>query len=119
MDVSHRFQKLNYVFIMPSRTTGLRHYQKHKKNTTNYPILDKLIYFAAVFSPAMTVPQIWKIWESQDAAGVSAITWISYIVVSVIWLTYGLAHKEKVICLTNILWILLGIPVVIGAIIFG
>jgi uncharacterized protein with PQ loop repeat len=108
---------------------GLTHLHKRKnifENLEPYPhplrwkrFLDKSIYFIAVASPLMTLPQLIKIWIEQTATGVSAITWFAYLVSSMFWLTYGIAHKEKPIIITNILWIILDIAVIIGILIYG
>ncbi len=104
---------------MPSRTTALHHQQKTLKKQDKHPVIDKLIYFAAVFSPAMTLPQIAKIWVEQNASGVSVISWMSYTLVTIIWLSYGIAHKEKVIIFSNVIWIFLNIAIVIGTLLYG
>jgi uncharacterized protein with PQ loop repeat len=108
---------------------GLTHVHKRKnifENLEPYPhsikwkrLIDKSIYFIAVASPLMTLPQLIKIWTEQTAAGVSIITWFAYLISAMFWLTYGIAHKEKPIIITNTLWIILDIAVIIGTLIYG
>lgn len=97
----------------------LKHYysQQHKKQTRGF--IDKVIFVVALFSPIMTIPQVWKIWSDKDAAGVSALTWSSYIFTSIIWLMYGIYHREKPIIISYILWIILEVIIVIGTLMYS
>ncbi len=103
---------------MPTHSHADHHHHKRlrKKDT---PFLDKLIFFAALASPAMTFPQVFKIWIEQDASGVSIISWAAYTVTAFIWLAYGVAHKDKAIIISNGLWLTLDPLIVIGALIYG
>ena len=110
---------------MPPNGPGLSHFHKRRKLKT-YPhpnklknILDKAIYFVAVGSPVLTIPQLMKIWADRNASGVSVITWTAYFVAASFWLAYGIVHREKPIILTNTLWILVTTLVIIGTIRYG
>lgn len=81
--------------------------------------MDGAIYAAGVVSPMMTLPQIWQIWEAQSAEGVSLITWSSYLFFSVLWLFYGVIHKEKPIIISNALWIGINATIVSQIFIFS
>lgn len=110
-------------------TQAWHHYhkriRKHKKLET-FPapdplkrFLDKIIFAVGIISPIMTIPQVWTIWVLQNASGVSVISWATYLFTGTIWLLYGIVHKEKPIIVTYILWIILYILIVSGAIIYG
>ena len=81
--------------------------------------IDKLIYFVAVLGPLMTLPQVLKIYIYQDAAGVSLLSWATYLFCAICWLLYGIAHKEMPIIVSNIIWIVLEIAIVIGILMYG
>ena len=81
--------------------------------------LDRLIYVVAFVGPVMTIPQVLKIWVERTAAGVSLLAWSTYAVTSVVWLLYGLAHKEKPILYSSIFWILLSVLIVLGILQYG
>jgi len=72
-----------------------------------------VIYFASFAGPVMTIPQIYDVWTSKSPS-VSELTWASYIIIAVIWLYYGIVHKEKPIILSNVLWIVAEAAVLIG-----
>jgi uncharacterized protein with PQ loop repeat len=114
---------------MPNSIYGMHHFQRRKrghKALEPYPspnkfkrFMDKAIYVVGVAGPVFTIPQVTKIWVEKNASGVSAIAWISYLVLAVFWLTYGILHKEKPIILANILWIFLEIFIVAGILTYG
>lgn len=87
---------------------------KKKKET-----LDYFVYFASILGPIMTVPQAWTIWSSQSATNVSLITWLTYAVLSLIWLAYGIFHKEKPLIILNILLVTVNIIIVAGILVYG
>jgi uncharacterized protein with PQ loop repeat len=80
--------------------------------------LDKAIYVAGVLGPFFTIPQILKIWMGREALGVSLWSWIGYLALSVVWLIYGMAHKDKPIILMNGLNIVIQIFVILGIIVY-
>lgn len=115
--------------IMVNATFGLHHFhvrkrihQRHEK----YPhpnklkrFMDKAIFVIGVIGPVMTIPQVNEIWINHNAAGVSILTWTTYIFTSIFWLAYGILHKEKPIIIAYILWIILNSLVVAGALMYG
>ncbi|HJO01876.1 MAG: PQ-loop domain-containing transporter [Candidatus Woesearchaeota archaeon] len=108
---------------------GLHHFHIRKRvhqKHESYPhphkwkrFMDKAIYVAGVFGPLMTLPQLTKIWIEKNAAGVSVISWASYLIAAIFWLIYGIMHKEKPIIFAYSLWIGLEILIVVGTIIYG
>jgi len=94
----------------------------HNKNThssNKYTFLDYVIYIVAILSPFMTLPQLYLIWVNKTVAGVSAISWSGYVIFNLIWIYYGIVHKDKPIILTNLLWAVFQIFVVLGVLLNG
>lgn len=81
--------------------------------------LDYLVYFASILGPIMTIPQAWTIWSRQSAENVSLITWLTYAFLSLIWLAYGIFHKEKPLIILNLLLVAVNSIIVVGIIIYG
>jgi uncharacterized protein with PQ loop repeat len=79
---------------------------------------DKLVYFFGVIIPILTLPQAYVIWSSKSAADVSVITWAAYLINGLVWLTYGILHREKPIIFTWILMSIINMSVVAGIILF-
>ena len=78
-----------------------------------------IICFLGVVGPVMTLPQLFKIWVEQNAAGVSMISWVTYLVTGIVWLMYGIALKEKPIILTYSIWVVLELFIVTGIFLYG
>ena len=114
---------------MADHTEGLHHYhirkRIHQKHEA-YPhpdklkrIFDKIIYGAVIIGPIMNLPQLLKIWVYKNAAGVSFVSWISFSIISVIWLIYGLLHKEKPIIIMNSSLMIIQAFIAVGALIYS
>lgn len=113
---------------MVQESHGLHHFHKRKrihKKLEQYPnpdkfkrFMDNAIYGIGIFGPIMTIPQVWTIWIHQNAAGVSTISWIGYLISAMFWFTYGVLHREKPIIFTNIVWVILEIFIIIGTILY-
>jgi uncharacterized protein with PQ loop repeat len=73
----------------------------------------------SVFTMLMTIPQVLTIWISQQAAGVSILSWSAYLVSAILWFWFGMQKKDKNIYLPCVGWIVLDLAVIIGVIIYG
>ncbi|MBU2639645.1 MAG: hypothetical protein KKG75_02970 [Nanoarchaeota archaeon] len=114
---------------MVGHTAGLHHFQIRKRifeKREKYPssskvkrYMDKVVFVMGAFGPIMTIPQLYEIWIKKNAAGVSAISWGSYLIIAIFWLFYGIVHKEKPLIFMYILWIIFDIFIVAGTIIYG
>ncbi len=82
-------------------------------------LIDNLIYIAGILSPIITIPQLTTIWIQKNAAGVSIISWTSYLLVAFFWLIYGVIHKYKPLIFTYAIWIVLDALIVIGTFLYG
>lgn len=106
---------------------GLHHHskQRHREHTQRDTsrrfkfIFDRLAYAAGVMIALMTAPQIWQIYSTQDATGVSFATWLLYGLGSAFWITYGLVHNEKPIVFTNVVAATLQLTVAVGAFLYS
>jgi len=78
--------------------------------------IDKLVYIAAIATPIMTLPQLFRAW-SRDNGGVSAVTWGAYVVIAVIWLLYALKNRDKPLIILEVSAVILYSLIVVGLII--
>ena len=98
----------------------LHQHPVHKKHTSIFHrALNAVIMVVATASPLITVPQLADIYIKKTASGVSSITWLAYIFTSVIWLYYGIIHREKVIIINGILGVILGALIYTGTLLYG
>jgi uncharacterized protein with PQ loop repeat len=104
---------------------GLRHKYERKqgiKKQAKSPyisFLDKLTFIVGVIGPFTVLPQIYSIFSTKSAAGVSLTTWVLIFIVTFPWILYGVAHKEKSIIVSFILWEVVNLSVVVGVLIYG
>lgn len=86
----------------------------YKSKKKRMAFLDDLGYVAVIMGIVMTIPQILTIWVERKVEGVSVVTWVSYSILTMFWIYYGLAHKEKPIIIGNALGLVVNIAIVIG-----
>jgi hypothetical protein len=106
-----------------------RHHQHLRKrlykNLEPYPhpkfwvrFLDRIIFVVGFLGPAFTIPQLWLIYVDHVAAGVSVLSWSAYAAFNIVWIAYGLVHKERAITFTYSLWFVVNTLVAIGALLY-
>ncbi len=93
---------------------GLRHLHRRKRKN----FIDRFIYIFAIGGPLMNIPQLLKIWIEKSASGVSIISWVGFSLTALIWLIYGVIHKEKPIVVANVLYFVLQIGIIVGALLY-
>ena len=82
-------------------------------------IYDKIIYIAVFLGPILNMPQLFKIWITRDATGVSFVSWMGFSIISVVWLGYGILHKDKPILIMNFALMIIQALIAIGTLIYG
>lgn len=103
-------------FIHTHEVDQEKHERLHTKRYVRF--IDKTVYLVAIFAPLMTIPQILAIWVNRNAQDVSLTTWILYTFAALFWLLYGIAHRNKPIIISNILWVVMQVPIIIGVLIY-
>jgi uncharacterized protein with PQ loop repeat len=78
-------------------------------------LMDKIIIVAAFVYPMSALPQIFDVFSGK-AEGVSVISWLCFAVFSALFLVYGLVHKVRPMIVTNLLWIIIEVTVVVGVV---
>jgi uncharacterized protein with PQ loop repeat len=76
--------------------------------------VDALAYAVSFLSLLFTLDQIRIVWIDRNVSGVSLLSWAFYAASAFVWLCYGLIHKDKVIAITNLLWVAFSLFVVVG-----
>jgi len=92
---------------------------RQKKYSPYIIFLDKLTFIIGVIGPFVVVPQIWSIFTTQSAEGVSLMTWLLMFIVTFPWVLYGLAHRDAAIITSFTLWEVANLTVVIGVLLYG
>jgi len=76
------------------------------------------MYFVALATPLLTVPQLVLVWSNRQTTGVSILTWGAYAAASGLWLIYALLRKQKQLVVTQALLFVLDFAVVLGVYIY-
>ena len=114
---------------MVNQSSGMYHRERRRRIYEKYEefphpqkvkrVYDNVIYIAVILAPIMNLPQLWKIWSGKEAAGVSIISWVAFSFISVMWLIYGILHKEKPVIIMNLTLIFLQLSIALGAYLYG
>lgn len=93
---------------------------RHAPHLSDYQRgIDRLVTAVAFIGPLTSLPQIIEIWfVDRNAAGVSVLTWSGFVLMAVVWLAYGIVHRQRPIIISNALWIVAQGLVVLGALRF-
>ena len=78
-----------------------------------------MVVVVGLLSVVGTLDQVILIWSKQDASGVSLVSWSLYSTYAVIFLAYGIVHREKVIIITYSAAAVADIAIVIGVLLYG
>jgi len=99
-----------------------RIYQRHEQ----YPhpdalkrFVDRVVYAVGILGPLTGLAQVTKIWIHKDASGVSMILFGSSALFSIVWIVYGILHKELPITMMYILWFIVNSLVVVGTLLYS
>ena len=88
------------------------------KNSNNVDDrLDLLTNICAVALPFTTIDQLYIIYVKGETAGVSAITWFLYALLTVPLLIYSIKRKEPPMIILNALWVVVDLAVFVGVVI--
>ncbi|HUC96023.1 MAG TPA: PQ-loop domain-containing transporter [Candidatus Saccharimonadia bacterium] len=104
---------------------GLRNKYERRQNAsqqqkTKYIVfLDKLTFIVGIVGPLTVIPQIYSIFSTQNASGVSLTTWVLITIATFPWILYGIAHKEINIIVSFILWEFVNVGVIVGVLMYG
>lgn len=63
--------------------------------TVEGQIIDRLVYLTTIVEPLFSLPQAYQIYHDKVAVSVSILAWFGFM--TLIWLWYGIVHKEKMI----------------------
>lgn len=80
---------------------------------------DRATFAVAILEPLMTIPQAAIIFQEHTAAGVSLSTWVGYEVLTLVWLWYGYIHKERMILVYQVLFLIMQTAVIVGGVMYG
>jgi uncharacterized protein with PQ loop repeat len=92
------------------------HIRDRKTKEREVKMFDRMILFVGIAGPLAAIPQIFTIWVTKTAAGVSILSWSIFLAFAFIWLCYGILHKSKPLTINSSLWVVMEIIIIFGAI---
>jgi uncharacterized protein with PQ loop repeat len=92
-----------------------KHLAAKKRGRT---FIDRAMSVAAVVHPLTATPQVVQIYRTHDVQGVSLLTWFGFMVLGIIFLSYGLLHRIKPFIVTQVLWFIMDFLVVAGVLLY-
>ncbi len=100
----------------------IHHHHHLKEIHHSHKTINKLVPFVmwtvAILAPLSTLPQIFDIYSTHSVSGLSLTTWFLFVLSPMIWLGYGLLHKDKFILVNNFLWMTMSSTVLIGILLY-
>ena len=81
--------------------------------------IEQTALIAGIIQPLISAPQIFQIYSNHSAKDVSLLTWVSYLVFGIVFLTYGIMFKLTPIWVTQIIWILMKIAIIVGILLYS
>jgi uncharacterized protein with PQ loop repeat len=103
----------------------LHNHKRLKKRTltvgksTKPRLIDRATYAAAVIEPIVTIPQAATLFIHKNAAGISLSSWIGYELLTIVWMWYGVVHKDKLILTYQGLFFIVQTFVIAGGLMYG
>lgn len=80
--------------------------------------IDHLMMVLAVIHPLTGVPQVVHIYTTQQVEGISLATWLGFMAIGLVYLYYAILHSLKPLILTQILWFIVDIAIIVGILLF-
>lgn len=91
-----------------------KHHNYIKKTSKRKQIkqFDKFVIAMSFIQPISGLPQAISIWNGNSQA--SLLSWILFTVFGIVMLCYGIIHKIQPIIVTNIIWLVIDVAIVVG-----
>lgn len=97
--------------------------KKHRvlvaKKSDKFKLVDRATYIVAIVEPLITIPQAVIIFQHRTAAGVSLSTWVGYEVLTLVWIWYAIAHKDRLILLYQGMYLVVQTVIIVGGLMYG
>jgi uncharacterized protein with PQ loop repeat len=82
-------------------------------------LVDRLTLVAAVIEPLFLYPQAMEILIHRNATAVYVPTWLGINLLTGIWIWYAMVHKQHLVLLYQVLYLIANTLIIIGALTYG
>lgn len=77
------------------------------------------MYVVAIGGPLSVLPQIIQTFETKDVSGLSLSTWALWQALTVVWLVYGIIHKEMPIVISQTIYLVFNGIIIASILVYG
>ena len=77
-------------------------------------IVQSAVRVIAIVGPLTGLPQVVDAWRRPPASGISLLSWSLFLTISAIWLSHALREQDHELALSNALWIVVDVAIIIG-----
>lgn len=98
---------------MPGHT---HHFHIAKKNEKRF--INRLCSVFAVLMPLTVLPQIYLLYTTQNASGLSLAMWVLYSIGCIPFLIFGYIYKLPQLIVLNSLWLVMQAIMIVGILVF-
>lgn len=99
---------------MPGRS---HHFHITKKDEKR--LINRVCSVFAVLMPLTTLPQIYLLYSSKDAAGLSLAMWVLYSIGCIPFLLFGYLYKHTQLIVLNIMWMIVQAVMIAGIVMYS
>lgn len=98
-----------------ARSAYLIHKHRYKKTSKRKQIqgFDRVVLISSFVYPLSGIPQIIAVWQGDGK--VSVVTWVLFLLFGFVSLAYGFIHKLTPIIVNNLMWTVIDLFVIVGA----
>lgn len=96
-----------------------QHYQPYPHPNQWVNLVDRLMVVAVTVGLVMTIPQVLLVWTMKTAAGLSLASWVTYVFTNTLWVIYGVVHRDKLLIISSLLFVIMQFFIVTGIILYG
>jgi uncharacterized protein with PQ loop repeat len=112
MFYKYNYRGLLYLCLMAHHL--YRHMTKKQRRT----MVDHLMSVAAIAHPLTALPQVYSIYTTRNVSGISLVTWLGFMLLGLVFWAYSIIHRIKPFIVTQTLWFIVDLLVVIGILLY-
>lgn len=96
-----------------------KQFLNYRMNREEITFIDKAMLVVAIVHPLSALPQVFDIYSNQSAENVSLVTWVSFMLIGIIYTIYAVIHRLKPMIISQILWYAVDLSIIIGILMYG
>lgn len=99
--------------VVPGRSHSFYLSQNDKKR-----LISRICSVCAVLMPLTTLPQIYLLYSTKNASGLSLLMWVLYTVGCIPFLLFGYLYRHRQLVVLNSLWLVVQVVMIAGILMY-